>query len=260
MWSFPFLRIIALILILSATQIAYAEQILKVAAAADLKFVLDSLVQKYQDKNPGESIEVTYGSSGVLTTQLVHQAPFDIFLSADSSFAKTLVDAGQVDPEDVFQYAIGRIVLWVPNDSEINLEKRGMQALVHPEVDKIAIANPKHAPYGKIAEAAIHHAGLYEKVKGKLVLGENVMQAAQFVETEAAEIGILALGLVQSPEMRKKGRYWKIPEALYPKLLQAGMILKKAKNRELALKWKAFLLSSEGQSLFKFYGISLPGK
>src|SRR4029077_6100604 len=134
------------------------------------------------------------------------QAPFDIFFSADIDYPRKLIDAGLADADSEFLYAEGRSVGWVPNSSPLDLETLGIRAVADPSVRKVAIANPQHAPYGRAAEAALKTLGAYDAVKDRLVFGENIAQAAQFVESGAADVGLIALSLALSPAMKDKGR------------------------------------------------------
>src|SRR5579859_5397834 len=154
---------------------------LNIAAASDLKFALTELASTYE-KQSGAKLNLTFGSSGNFFAQIKNGAPFDLFFSADSEYPRRLDTAGLVASTSTYEYAVGRLVLWVPPGSKIDLSKSGMNALLDPTVQKIAIANPAHAPYGRAAAAALGNAGLSEKVKDKLVLGENISQAAQFVQ------------------------------------------------------------------------------
>ena len=157
-----------------------------------------------------------------------------------------------------FSYAVGHIVLWVLQSSQLDLDKLGMRALADPTVKKIAIANPRHAPYGRAAEAAMKSLELYDDVKDRLVLGENIAQAAQYVESGAADVGILALSLALAPSMKEKGRFWEIPSDAYPRLEQGGNILNWAQNPDAARELRRFILSDEGTAILRNYGFAAP--
>lgn len=217
---------------------------LTIAAAADLNFALTELARRY----PGK-LEISYGSSGNFYTQIRNGAPFDIFLSADVDYARKLA----AKPDSVFTYAVGRIVVWVPASSPLD----PATALRSDAVKHLAIANPQHAPYGRAAEAALRHMGVYDAVKSKLVLGENIVQTLQFVESGAAEAGIVALSLALAPVTRPRGRYWDVPLDAYPRMEQGGIILK---DSAAARAFRDFLLSGDGRSILKQYGFSLPGE
>ncbi|HEX7569991.1 MAG TPA: molybdate ABC transporter substrate-binding protein [Verrucomicrobiae bacterium] len=231
-----------------------------VAAAADLKFALDELTAEFHTNQPGISVKVTYGSSGSFYTQLQNQAPFDIFFSADVAYPRKLVAAGLALDTNVFLYAVGRIVVWVPKASPVDIEKLGIQSLFAPSVQKIAIANPKHAPYGVAAMAAMKSLGVYDQAEPKLVFGENVAQTVQFVESGAADIGVIALSLAVAPQMRDSGRYWEIPLNAYPKMEQGGIIMNWTKEAEAARAFRDFVLGQHGRAVLKRNGFFLPEK
>ncbi|MFY0523655.1 molybdate ABC transporter substrate-binding protein [Archangium gephyra] len=233
------------------------KQTLTVAAASDLKFALDELLEEFRARHPGAEVQVTYGSSGNFLAQLGNGAPFDVFLSADVAYPRKLAEQGLV-AGDVFLYAVGRLVVWVPKDSPLPVEQRGLEALREPAARRIAIANPQHAPYGLAAEAALKGQGVYDAVKDKLVLGENIAQTAQFVQSGAADAGIIALALALAPAMKDQGRAWEVPLDAYPRLEQGGAILKHAKEPALAQAFRDHLLGPEGTALLKRYGFSLP--
>ena len=226
---------------------------LAIAAAADLQFALAEMKAAFTKADPGLEVSVTYGASGTFYTQLINKAPFDLFLSADSGFPQKLVEAGVADGATSFQYSRGHLVLWVPAASPIPLEQLGMKALLHPAARKVAIANPRHAPYGRAAEAALARLGLLEAVKPRLVFGENIAQTAQFVQTGAADIGLIALSLAKAPAMAG-GRMWEVPQDAHPPLDQGGVILNHAKNRAGALAFRSFMQSPEGRAILRKYG------
>jgi molybdate transport system substrate-binding protein len=221
-----------------------------IAAAADLRPAMDEITSQFQMAHPEVSVKTSYGSSGQFTSQIENGAPFDVFCSADAGYPKKLVEEGLALQGSEFVYAIGRIVVWVPASSPIQVT--GAEALRDPSIRHIAIANPEHAPYGKAAEAALRSLGLYDQVKDKLVYGENVSQALQYVETGAAEVGIVSASLV------KGGRSWEVPPDSYPKMEQGGIILKSSRNAALAQQFRAFLLGEQGRSILKRYGFYLP--
>lgn len=231
----------------------------RVAAAADLKFALDELVEAFGKTRPEIVVTVSYGSSGNFFSQISNGAPFDMFFSADIDYPRRLAEAGQARREDVFRYGAGRIVVWVPTASRISMG-RGVQSLASAEVRKIAIANPRHAPYGRAAEAALRSLGVYEAVKDKLVFGENVAQTAQFVQSGAADAGIIALALALAPPLAKEGRYFEVPLDAYPRLEQGGIVLGRAADPEAARALRDFILGPEGRATLKRYGFFLPGE
>jgi molybdate transport system substrate-binding protein len=229
----------------------------RVAAAADLKFVMDEMIREFQKEHPEILVKVTFGSSGSFYSQLLNQAPFDVYFSADLMYPRKLGEQGLTLPETEFTYAVGQLAIWVPKSSPIDVEQLKMDALRHGSVQHIAIANPKHAPYGRAAEAALRSSGLYETLQGKLVLGENVSQALQFVQSGAAEIGIVALSLALAPNVKGQGSYWQIPLDAYPRLEQGGVILKWAKDPKAAMSFRGFVLGPRGRGLLKRFGFYL---
>jgi molybdate transport system substrate-binding protein len=234
---------------------AHAGQI-TVAAAADLTFVFKDLTAQFQ-KDTGNAVKIAYGSSGNFFSQIKNGAPFDMFFSADVDFPKKLEAAGLVEPGSLYEYATGKIVIWVPSKSTLDLSK-GMQALLDPSITKIAIANPVHAPYGAAAVAAIRHDGLYDQLRGKFVMGENISQTAQFVESGNADVGILALSLALAPAMKNAGRYVEVPTTDYPAIIQAVVILKSSHNKEVAQQFLKYLKTPATVALMGRYGFIPP--
>jgi molybdate transport system substrate-binding protein len=210
-------------------------------------------------RNPDTKVIVTYGSSGNLYAQLANEAPFDLFLSADIEYPRKLVEQGRAVKGSEFVYAVGHLVVWVPAKSGLDLDRLGLAAVTDPAVRKVALANPKTAPYGRAAEAALKRQGLYEPAKDKLVFAENVAQAAQFTESGAADVGLIALSLAASPAMKDKGRYWPVPLDAYPRLEQGGVILTGAKEPEAAQSLRDFLTGPDGRAVLKRYGFTREG-
>lgn len=229
---------------------------LTVAAASDLQFAMGEIASAFE-KGTGSRVKVSFGASGSFVAQITAGAPFDLFFSADESYPKRLIETGLALPESFFRYAAGRLVLWVPNDSPIDLAKEEMQALLHPSVRKIAIANPAHAPYGKAAVSALQSSGLYERVQSRLVLGENISQAAQFVQSGNADIGLLSLSHANAAAMKGKGRFWLVPADVYPPLHQGGVILRRSRRAALAKSLIDFVKSGEGKVILERYGFTL---
>src|SRR3984893_4818911 len=248
-------QLLVLLAILSMGSYARAQSV-KVAAAADLKFAMAELASQFE-KQSGAKLDVTYGSSGNFLTQLQNGAPFDLFFSADSEYPKKLEAAGLTAPGTLREYAVGHIVIWTPSDSEINAAKDGWKSLLDPRVKKIAIASPEHAPYGRAAVAALKKAGIYEQVKDKLVYGENISQAAEFVQSGNAQAGIVALSLALSPAMRN-GKKWEIPADSYPPIKQAVVLLKGSKNKDAARRFLDFVSGSQGLEILQRFGFADP--
>jgi molybdate transport system substrate-binding protein len=230
----------------------------RIAAASDLKLALERLRAVVAREHPEIDLRATYGSSGTFRTQLVNGAPFDLFLSADVGFARELVTKGLADDKDVFTYAVGRLVVWTGKDSPVD-PAPGLAALADPRIRKVAIANPTTAPYGRAAVAALKTVKQYDAVRPKLVLGESVAQAAEFVTSGNADAGIVAMSLVLSDPLRHVGRWVEVPLTAYPQLLQGGVVLGKAADAGAARQVRDVLLSSAGREVLKEYGFFLPG-
>jgi len=249
------LRCLVLICCLLALRTADAQEI-RVAAAADLKFALDELGAQFA-KQTGRRINVSYGSSGNFFAQIQNGAPFDVLLSADIEYPRKVEAAGLAEPGTLYEYAVGRIVIWMRSDVRVDLARLGWKALLEPGVERIAIANPEHAPYGRAAVAALRSAGIYEQVRRRLVYGDNIAQAAQFAASGNAQAGILALSLASSPSM-SDGKRWEIPANMHPAIDQGAVILKSAKDKEGARAFLAFLKSDAGRKILESYGFTLP--
>ena len=238
-----------------AQQDAQAQQI-RVAAAADLKFAMQDVTAQFE-KHTGTKVDVTYGSSGNFFSQIQNGAPFDLFFSADIEYPRKLEAAGLGEPGTLYEYAVGRIVIWMAADSKVDVTKDGWKALLDHRAQKIAIANPEHAPYGRAAVAALQEAGIYEQVKSKLVYGENISQAAQFVQSGNAQAGVLAMSLAVSPPM-KDGKWWEIPAEMHPPIEQGAIVLKNAKNKDGARAFMEFVKSKTGRATLAKYGFTFP--
>jgi molybdate transport system substrate-binding protein len=245
----------SLMLLLCCGGIAAGQ--ITVAAAADLNAALPELAVEYQ-KEGGNSVKLAFGSSGSLFSQIQNGAPFDMFFSADADYPRQLVEAGLAERSSLYRYAVGKLVVWVPASSSLDLEQSGIKILRDPSVKKIAIANPQHAPYGRAAEAALRHFGIYEQVAPRLVLGENVSQAAQFVESGSAQAGLIALSHALSPSLKGKGRYWIIPPDAYPPLNQSAVILARSSRKQEAADFLAFLKTRRPIEVLKRYGFAIP--
>jgi molybdate transport system substrate-binding protein len=232
---------------------ASRPQTLSVAAASDLSFALDEVSREFHKAHPEITLQIAYGSSGNFYSQIQNHAPFDLFLSADVQYPRKLAEEGLASATSVFVYAVGRIAVWVPARSPLD----PATALRDASVRHVAIANPQHAPYGRAAEAALKSLGIYDTVKEKLVLGENISQTLQFIQSGAAETGIVALSLATAPPVRSQGRYWQVPVDDYPKMEQGGVILKDSAS---AREFRGWLLSVPGRALLNRYGFYLPGE
>src|ERR1700692_1204605 len=245
-------KLLALLLLLPRA-FATAQEI-TVAAAADMSAALPELVAAYAKKS-GQTVKLSFGSSGNLTNQIRNGAAFDVFFSADEEYPQQLIAEGLASKDTLYRYAVGRLVLWVPGDSPLDLSKLGMKALLDPSVKKISIANPATAPYGRAAEAALRHFGIYDQVSSRLVLGENVSQAAQFVESGNAQAGLIALSHALAPALKDKGSYWTVPLEAYPTLNQAAVVLSRSKQQDAAPQILEFFRRPQGTSTPHTYGL-----
>lgn len=230
---------------------------LVVAAAADLSTALKEVADAYEKKT-GVSVRLSFGASGALTQQIQNGAPFDLFFSADMDYPRQLISASKADGATLYQYAVGKLVLWVPADSPLDVEHKGLQVLLDPSVKKIAIANPEHAPYGRAAVAALKHTGLYDQVSERLVLGESVSQAAQFVESGNAQAGLVALAHAIAPALRGKGKYWEIPADTYSPLAQGAVVLSNSQHKKEAIEFLQYIKTKDAADILRKYGFSLP--
>jgi molybdate transport system substrate-binding protein len=248
------LTLIAITMVGLVSQLSAAQEI-TVAAAADLQFAMQDVAARFH-KETGKTVKAIYGSSGNFFQQIQNGAPFDMFFSANLDFPKKLEAAGLTEPGSYYQYARGKIVIWIPKESKIDLTS-GMKALLDPSIKKIAVANPQHAPYGQAAVAAMQKEGIYEKVKDKFVLGEDISQTASFVVSGAADIGIVALSLALAPNMKDKGRYVDVPPGDYPPIEQACVILSSSKNKDTARQFLSFIKTAAIGEVFRSYGFDV---
>ncbi len=230
----------------------------RVAAAADLNAALGDLIARFSASHSVD-VGVSYGSSGTFYAQLISGAPFDLFLSADVAYPRQLDARGLVLEDSEFVYAIGRLVVWVPRSSTIDLGgAQPLRALADPSLAHISVANPEHAPYGRAAIAALKTVGVYDAVKPRLVFGENVAQALQFAQTGAADAAVVARSLAVAPSQKDHGRFVDVPADAYPPLEQAGAILKAAADVDAARALRAYILGTEGRTILRQYGFALP--
>ena len=241
--------------VITSVNLAVAEEI-TIAAASDLNFAFREIATEYENTT-GNHVRLTLGSSGNFFAQIQNGAPFDLYFSADIAYPRNLEEAGLTVPGSLYLYAIGRIVLWTGNESHLDLFK-GLEVLREQTIKKIAIANPKHAPYGRAAVAAMEYFKVYDQVKDRLILGENISQAAQFIESGACDVGIIALSLAVAPAMKSKGTYWEVPAVAHLPLEQGAVILKSSKNQEAARQFLEFIKGPNGQEIMKRYGFIVP--
>jgi len=237
--------------------IATADEKILVAAASDLNFAMNEICRAFEKVHPGVKVEVSYGSSGNFYAQIKQGAPYDIFFSADASYPALLENEGFAVKSQQQLYAIGKIVLWIPRKLTLNPQK-GLNIVLEPEIKKLAIANPKHAPYGRAAEESLRYYGLLDKAQDKLVFGENISQTAQFVQTGAADAGIIALSLAISPGMANSGSYWIIPTESYGRLEQVYTVLQRGKGKSSVKTFLEFIQGKKGEKTLSGFGFILP--
>jgi len=253
MKSFCFLATMALACLASLASARAAERI-TVAAAADLKFAMDEIIASFKASHSADEIGVTYGSSGNLSTRIQQGAPFDIFFSADVGFARALKDKGLAATEPKL-YAVGRIVLW---SAVRDASKMSLRDLDDPRIRGVAIANLKHAPYGRRAEEALRALGLWDRLQNKIVFGENIVHTAKYVQSGAVEMGIIALSLAVNRELASKGGYALIADNLHSPLEQAYVITKQGREKPLAKAFAAYLENPDARRIMIKYGFVLP--
>jgi molybdate transport system substrate-binding protein len=229
---------------------------LAVAAASDLQAALPEVVRGFE-RTASSTVTVSFGSSGNFFAQIQNGAPFDLFLSADIDYPRRLAAAGYADPATLYGYATGRIALWARRESGVDMSK-GLTVLADARIKRIAIANPEYAPYGRAAVAALRQAKLYDTLRPKFVLGENIAQTAQLVDSGNADAGILALSLVLGPALRASGTYAEIPASAHPPIEQAAIIVSASRNKELAREFLAYLRRPETNSLLHRFGFTPP--
>jgi molybdate transport system substrate-binding protein len=236
-----------------------AQTPLHIAAAADLEPVLPPILEQFQ-QTTGIHAEATYQASAMLTTQIQNGAPFDLFLSADLSYPKRLIDAGLADAAGTSDsstpvtYARGTLVLWTRKDSQ--LPPPSLDLLRSPLLKRLAIANPERAPYGRAAVAALTSLKIYEELKPRIVTAENIAQTAQFVDSGNADAGLISLASALTPRLASSGTYFVVPRDLYPPIEQGAVIVSKTSQREAVHKLLDFLLSPTVQAQLAKSGLT----
>src|SRR5215471_13312415 len=246
-----------LLAVLCAAALAGAQKKpIRVAAASDLQTSMPAIASAFET-DTGTHVELIFGSSGNLFAQIQNGAPFDLFFSADNEFPSRLVQNGRAEPRSVVPYALGRLVLWLPAKAKCDPQNEKWNCLLKPEIAKVAIANPAHAPYGRAAVQALQFAGVYEQVRSKLVFGENVSQAAQFVQSGNAQAGLLSFSQLHSPAMQG-GKNWEIPRETYPPIEQAVVVLKSAREKSAADEFARFVTEGRGRTLLEKSGFHVP--
>lgn len=246
-------RIVPLALCLLSAGIAQAGTA-SAAVAASMKSAFGELVSDFQSRHPGDTIRVTYGSSGKLVAQIANGAPFDLFFSADTTYPRQLVEKSlTVGPPN--PYATGHLVLW---SLDPQLGRLALNELPKSLAGKFAIANPRVAPYGLRAQEALQRAGVWDALQPRLVLGENINQAAQFIDTGAADAGLIALSLVLGPELRGKGAWSPVPGDWHRPLTHDFVILKPAAGNAVAKAFAGYVATPPALAILKRYGFDAP--
>src|SRR6185437_15301588 len=236
------MKIAGYVLTLLLTLPSHGQEI-TIAAAADLRAALDEITSHFKTET-SIPVKVVYGSSGNIFQQIHNGAPFDLFFSANSDYPKKLEAAGLSVPGSYYEYARGHIVLLTSSASTLDLQQ-GLKVLLEPSVKRIAIADPTHAPYGQAAVAALKSQGIYDQVSRKIVVAENVAQAASFVTSGAADIGIIAKSLAVLPSARAQTHFIEIPVNEYPPIQQACVLLKSSTKQEAARRFLTYIQNPE---------------
>lgn len=238
------------------TGLARASETVAIAAAANLVYALDALNAEFKQTAPEITITVATGASGNLVAQIKNGAPYDVFLSADLDYPQALVKAGRADTASLRTFAVGRLVLWTTRPG---LDPTDVAATVrNPTVKKIAIANPDTAPYGRAAQQALEKLGAKTDAQPKLVVGENITQTAQFVETGNADAGFVALSLVLSPKLKNRGRWTEVPATLYAPLAHGAVLTTRGTTNPAAQRYLNFMSSPPAQKILHDYGYASP--
>lgn len=242
----------AFLMVLSAARgAACAQDKITIAAAADLTYALKEIAAGFE-KDSGVNVTVSYGSTGMFDAQIRHGAPFDVFMAADANTVEALKRDGLVLPDTVKIYALGWIVLVANKNSGAAI--KDLKGLLDTSIKRVAIANPAHAPYGRAAQEALMSAGLWDEMKGKLVYGENIRQALQYVQTGNAQAGIVAKSVSNTPEVSAI----EIDKTLYKPLTQAVAVVRSTKKEGRAREFIKYLTGPQGSNVLKKYGFSLP--
>jgi molybdenum ABC transporter, periplasmic molybdate-binding protein len=244
--------VLMLVVCTSASAFAQPKRI-RVAAASDLQAAMPEIAKAFEAKT-GITVELIFGSSGNFFSQIQNGAPFDLFFSADSEFPANLIQSGRAEPRSAVVYGVGSLVLWMPPSAICDPQAEKWNCLLKPQVSRIAIANPAHAPYGRAAVSALQSAHIYKQVLSKLVFGENISQAAQFAQSGNAQAGILAYSLAHSSAMRE-GKLWDIPLDSYPPIEQTVVVLKAAKEKSAARDFVLFVTEGPGHALLAQFSL-----
>ena len=235
-----------------------AKKTLAVVAAASMRGALDEAKAAFEKAHPELQLQVSYGASGSLVAQIQQGAPVDVFLSADTAFPEKLAQGGLATADGVIPYVKGTLVMWVRKDTGADPAALGLKALSNPAVKHVSLANPKLAPYGLAAEAALKKAGQYDAVQGRIVLAENINQAAQYLVTGAAEAGFISLSMMDNATLKASGWVWPVPKDLYAPIIQGAVILKRTALPAEARQFMDYLVGAEGFRIMQRYGFEKP--
>ncbi len=227
---------------------------LVIAAASELQYALDATIPLFRMKHPEIKLKLVYGSSENFHSQLKQKAPFDLFFSDDPIYTQDLIKNGFIFENLEFRYGIGKIVLWALKTNSFPLEQYGLKICLDPSVKKIVVANPQHSAYGKVAIGLLKSYRIYDSIKSKLVSGDSVSQAAQFMQSGAAQVGVIALGLAAGAPLQKSGKFMSIPLDTYSPIFHTGVILQSSSHLIEAKAFRDFILSSEGKVILKKFG------
>lgn len=255
----PRVILLAAALAVPAAALPAAHRSVAVAVAANMKPAFEEIAARFEARRAGVAVKATYGASGNFLAQIANGAPFDLFLSADAELPARVVEKGLAEGK-AFTYARGRLVVWVPGSSTLDLDGKGLAALADPSVRKIAIANPELAPYGRAARTALERAGLYQVLRDRIVTGQNVSQTAQFVQSGNAQAGFIPLSLARTPPLSDQGRAWPVPPSSHEPIEQAGVVLKGGREAALGRELGAFIGGDEAREVLQRYGYDLPAR
>ena len=250
------LRLITGFLFLAIAVHAAVSEHVSVAAAANLVFVLEPLNAEFAKTHPDVAVTCETGASGSLVSQIDNGAPYDVFLSADLDYPRMLVKAGGAESSSLVVFAVGKLVLWT---TKPGIDHSSIESIVRSaSVSRLAIANPRTAPYGRAAEETLARLGLTEVAKPKLVTGENITQAAQYVFSGNVDAGFVALSLVLSPKLKDKGAWIEVPAALHSPIEQGGVLTTRGAGNAAARLYLDFLTSPEARKVFARFGYGIP--
>jgi len=235
---------------LLASKIVFGATI-TVAAAADLRFVLQDLTALYEKEYPQDKLKFIYGASGNFYNQIRAGYPIDVFMSADTHFPELLYKQGlSYKPR---AYAVGKLALFTTKNIDVDNPK-----LAFLKAQKVAIASPRVAPYGVAGISTLHCYHVYNDVKDKIIFGENIIQTTQFVASKNADVGLVSYSLILAPQLHSKGKFYLIPQACYKPIVQSAAVIKATKDKNAAMRFFNFLYSQEAIAIWKSFGYGIP--